>query len=171
MKNTLIAILLAVMVFAATGCKTSKQAIVTPPVKNDLALVAFAEQFKQARQDNRFVIVDFYTDWCKWCKVLDEKTYPDPKVQELLTKHFVFVKYNPENVISYDFNGTKADGQEVAKSFNVTGYPTTCFIDKDGYVVGTFAGFVPPETYVKILTFVTNGGYKKQPLDQYIQGL
>ena len=115
--------------------------------------------------------MDFYTDWCKWCKVLDEKTYPDPKVQELLVKHFVFVKFNPENSVSYSVNGKQVDGQGVSQSFDVQGFPTTCFLDKEGNVVGTFSGFVPPETYVKILNFVINGDFKKQSLDNFVNGM
>ena len=34
----------------------------------------------EARQSGKVLMVDVYTDWCEWCKVLDTKTYTDPKV-------------------------------------------------------------------------------------------
>ena len=42
------------------------------------------------------VMADFYTDWCGWCKKLDEDTYSDSKVNDLAGS-FVCVKINADS--------------------------------------------------------------------------
>jgi len=52
--------------------------------------------FVQAEKDRRFVILDLHAVWCHWCHVMDEKTYGDPKVQSLISKHYVAVSVDAE---------------------------------------------------------------------------
>ena len=36
--------------------------------------------YKEAKAQNKLIMVDVYTDWCSWCKELDKTTYTDKKV-------------------------------------------------------------------------------------------
>ncbi|MBK9566192.1 MAG: DUF255 domain-containing protein [Saprospiraceae bacterium] len=40
------------------------------------------------------ILVDGYTEWCGWCKVMDKKTFTDPALIEYLNKNFHVVKFN-----------------------------------------------------------------------------
>src|SRR5689334_3197011 len=42
------------------------------------------------------VLIDLYTDWCYWCKVMDKKTYTNSKVIAYINEHFYSVKLNAE---------------------------------------------------------------------------
>jgi len=88
-----------------------------------------------------------------------------------MDRSFVFEKYNPETAPSFDYNGKTYGGADVAGAFNVRGFPTILFLDRDGSTIGSIPGFVPPEIFVKILDFVAGGGYKKKPFDEFIRGL
>ena len=33
-----------------------------------------------AKSGNKVIVVDVYTDWCGWCKRMDQDIFPDPKV-------------------------------------------------------------------------------------------
>ena len=35
-----------------------------------------------AQQTGKMAVIDCYTDWCGWCKVMDKKTFSDPKIIE-----------------------------------------------------------------------------------------
>ena len=71
----------------------------------------------RAGNENRLVMVDFYTDWCQWCKRLDQNTFSDAHVQKAL-QQLVTVRLNAEK-----------DGREAAARFNVEGFPTLIFLD------------------------------------------
>ena len=34
------------------------------------------------------IIIDLYTNWCYWCKVMDKKTYNNEKVIKYINKNF-----------------------------------------------------------------------------------
>jgi thiol:disulfide interchange protein len=58
--------------------------------------IGYTEGMKKAKETNKPVMVDFYTTWCKYCKMLDETTYKDPAIVEILNKDFITIKINAE---------------------------------------------------------------------------
>lgn len=174
MKQAFIPVLLLTLVFSAISCEAAKKNV---PAKGGAATEAegqwlsFDQALAKAKAEKKFVVVDFYTDWCKWCKVLDQKTYPDPAVQAIIAKSFVLAKVNPEKDGSSQYLGRTVSNADLAQEFKVQGFPTTVYLDQDGALCGSFAGFVPPETYVKILAFIADGKYKEQSLDSFVNGL
>ena len=51
------------------------------------------------------VIVDIYTDWCKWCHVMDDKTFTDPDLIGYLNENYYMVKLNAESKKDLKFKG------------------------------------------------------------------
>ncbi len=90
----------------------------------------------RAGSEKKLVMVDFYTDWCKWCKQLDRTTLSDAEVQRALGG-FVSVRLNAEK-----------DGRDVAERFNVDGYPTILFLDARGGEVGRIPGYMEPGPFL-----------------------
>jgi len=97
----------------------------------------------QGRKDKKLIMVDFYTDWCGWCKKLDADTYTDPQVVKL-SRDLVALKLDAED---------KSEGQKAAAKYGVTGFPTILFLDPDqvdskaGGVAGKIVGYAPPEPF------------------------
>jgi len=56
------------------------------------------DRVRQAAADGgkRFVLVDFYTVWCRPCKKLDETTWKDQEVRDWLSKEAVCLKVDAE---------------------------------------------------------------------------
>lgn len=96
---------------------------------------SFDLALEQARAEKKIVMVDFFTHWCHWCKVLDEKTYSDPTVIEA-SRRMVNVKVNA---------GTYVD---IAQKYGVNAYPTILFLKPDGTVRTSVRGFKPPERFL-----------------------
>jgi len=126
-----------------------------------------------AKKENKIVMIDVFTEWCTWCKKLDEETYKDKKVIEL-SKEFINLKINPE---------TDKKGSEFLTKFKIEGYPTILFIDSSANQFSRIGGFLAGEAFSaqmeKILNLhknmnvyineVKNGEYKnaKTLLDFY----
>jgi thiol:disulfide interchange protein len=87
-----------------------------------------------ASSNNGVVIVDVYTDWCPWCKKMDQEIYSNPRVAAL-GAHDVFVKANAED---------GSMGETVARRYGVSGFPTTLIMDGDGNLLTSHAGFISP---------------------------
>jgi thiol:disulfide interchange protein len=90
----------------------------------------------RAGSEKKLVMVDFYTDWCGWCRRFDQNTLSDSNVQRAL-----------EGVVSVRLNAEK-DGREAAQRFNVDGYPTILFLNASGNEVGRIPGYLEPRPFL-----------------------
>ncbi len=98
----------------------------------------FAAAQSEAEKSGKLIMVDFYTDWCGWCKRLDKDTYSNEKVVEF-SKKIVSVKVNAEK-----------EGVELAKKYEVRGFPTILFLTAGGEQIGRMGGYNPPEPFLEI---------------------
>jgi thioredoxin-related protein len=99
---------------------------------------------EKARKEDKLVMVDFYTDWCYWCKVLEKKTFSDPVIKEKIKEKFILIRLNAE----------KQDGIELAKRYGIHSYPLCMFINPDKQVVSMVAGYAKPDYYGTLLDSV-----------------
>ncbi|HKV10897.1 MAG TPA: thioredoxin family protein [Thermoanaerobaculia bacterium] len=74
----------------------------------------YQKAMREAKEDGTPVAVYFYTDWCGYCKQLDEELLSTPGVQEPF-RYLVKVKINPEKGFAE---------QELAERYKVEGYPS-----------------------------------------------
>ena len=93
----------------------------------------------RAGSEDKPVMIDFYTDWCGWCKKLERETYTDTRVQEALSS-FVLVKLNGDR-----------EGRKLAANMGVRGYPTLVFLNPQGQEIGRIPGFMGPEPFLEEL--------------------
>ncbi len=90
----------------------------------------FEAGYQKAVKDKKILLVDAYTDWCGWCKVMDKNTYSDAGIIGKLNANFVAVKFNPEKARTYKFGNYTMTSDELlawlgrGRSY---GYPTSYF--------------------------------------------
>ncbi len=91
-----------------------------------------------AKTQDKPILIDFYTEWCGWCKRLDKDTYSNKEVQESLEK-FVCVKIDAE------------ENKALAKEYKVNGFPSTVFLRSSGQLIEVVPGYLPPQKFLKLL--------------------
>ncbi len=82
----------------------------------------------QAAQ-GRYVLLDFYADWCVSCKEMERFTFRDPQVQSKL-KQLVLLKA--------DVTANSAQDQALLKRFGLIGPPGTILFGPDGKEIRSF---------------------------------
>ncbi|OGJ89465.1 MAG: hypothetical protein A2487_12710 [Candidatus Raymondbacteria bacterium RifOxyC12_full_50_8] len=137
----------------------------------DLSWNNFTDGYAKIKGQKKAGIIDFYTDWCHWCKVMDQKTFNDPEVKKKLMGRFVSIRINPETskeVITYQ--GKVYTPMEFAGALGVRGFPAIAFINKKGDFITMLPGYIPPETFINILSYVDDECYEKQvSFDDYMK--
>jgi len=93
---------------------------------------------ERARSEGKPVLVNFYADWCVWCKRLEATTLRDSQVADLLSDRVV--------PVSLDVDG---DGKELSNQYRVDGLPTILVLDTDGREIGRIPGYMPPSGFLE----------------------
>lgn len=109
--------------------------VVTSPVNKVLGLKAehtlpFTRVKSVAELDNaikaangKFVMLDFYADWCTSCKEMEKLTFTDNQVKAALAN---------TALLQADVTDNTEDDQALLKRFGLFGPPGIIFFDKDG---------------------------------------
>jgi tetratricopeptide (TPR) repeat protein len=101
---------------------------------------------QRARQENKYVYIDFYATWCGPCKRLDSVTYPDEKVGGLLN-----------SMIAAKWDAEKEPWLAIATQYKVHAYPTLLVLAPDGKEVDRHLGFLDPEPFVTTIDGYRHG--------------
>lgn len=96
----------------------------------------------EAKQKQKYVLADVYTDWCGWCKKLDKDTFQDDQMVKYLKGKFICVKLNAE--------GSK-EGKAAAKKYHVHGFPCSLVFNTEGKFIGRLSGYMEPDKFQSAL--------------------
>ena len=124
---------------------------------------------EQAKASHKKILVDVYTNWCGWCKKMDEEVYTDPKIREYLSKNFVTVKMNAEAEGIIHYKGKAYSPAQLASAFGVTGYPATLFLKDDSDPITLLPGYMEAPMFIHVLSFVAENQYETKQFDQYLK--
>ena len=90
----------------------------------------------RAKDEGKPVLVNFYADWCVWCKRLDSTTLRDARVATFLQDQVV--------PLSLDVEG---EGRALSNEYRVDGLPTVIVLDGGGQEIGRIPGYRPPDSF------------------------
>jgi thiol:disulfide interchange protein DsbD len=104
-------------------------------------------ELANAKQLHKFVMLDFYADWCVACQEMEKNTFENPNVKGVL-KNIILLK---ADITSYD----DAD-QELAQRLKVIAPPTLLFYNPEGNELSSvrIVGKMEPEKFIQRLKVV-----------------
>jgi thioredoxin-related protein len=108
-------------------------------------LQSYTEAQRAARDTNRPLLVTFHRTDCEWCRKMEADTFTDPAVVSA----------------SHGYVCVRLDGRvetDLAKKYEVIGYPTTLAISSAGKVLGRLDGYAAPAEF---LGFMKDPGAQK----------
>ena len=145
------------------------------PASEKLAWMTLAEAREAMAKEKRPILIDLYTDWCGWCKVMDKKTYTNPRVIAYLQSHFYPVKLNAEtkeslrwNEKTYNFNAAnRTNDFALYLTYGRLSYPTTVILPLDNSGPQPVPGYLEPKELELVVRYFGEGKYGKQPFEEY----
>lgn len=119
-----------------------------------------SELLARANNENKLIFIDCYTDWCGWCKVLDEKVFCAGAVADTMNKYFVSTKLEMEK---------DSIGIILARKYAVMGFPTGLVLNKRGQLVAFLSGY--SENYLNRIMPIITAGLDQPIISGYSQNL
>lgn len=101
----------------------------------------FGKALRLAKTGDKLVMIDFYTDWCEFCKKMEMESFIDKEIVEL-AKKTIPVRINAEQQ------------RQISARYGVDRFPMILFVDKNGVVVGRIDGYVKPAEFAEQMSLV-----------------
>ena len=129
-----------------SGSGVEKKHLVFKRIKTEQDL---QREVAAAKAAGKYVMLDFYADWCTYCKQFEDYVFSNKNVQTLL-KDFV--------LLQADVTANDAADQALNKYTQVQAPPAILFFAKDGKEIRNYriVGNMDAETFIKHVTKVIN---------------
>ena len=131
---------------------------------------SFNQGYELALKEKKHLLVDFYADWCKWCKVMETETFTKPNIIGKLDADYIIARVYVDRSEKILFKGMNMSSEEFAGGMGVDSLPTLMFFDKNGEALTKIPGFLDEKAMLPILDYISSECYNKQvSFDEYIK--
>lgn len=135
------------------------------------------EALKLYQKAPRKFYIDVYTDWCGWCKRMDQTTYKDPVIAKILNNKFYPVKFNAESKEPVNFagkvfvntgNSSRSPHQlAIALLQGRMAYPSVAYLNEKLQLLTSVPGFFTAQNLEPILEYFATDSYKTMSWQDY----
>lgn len=173
MKNTMVA-LISMLWMLFTVTTAGAQETTTTKVN----WLTWDQAMDLYKKEKKKIMLDVYTDWCKWCEQMDKETFQQPAIAKYLNENYYPVRFDAEQKQSLKFKGkeykfVKNAGNRgyhelAAELLNgKLSYPSVVFLDADLNLIQTIHGFRSPEEFEQIITYFGKNFHMTTPWSSY----
>lgn len=117
-------------------------------------------EVEMKKSPKKFLLIDFYTDWCGWCKKMDISTFKEAEVIEHINKNYIPVKFDAETKQDVTFRGktykyvraSNGRGINSFAYFSLQGrlsYPAYAVMKNDGSMERILLGYMPKDKFLE----------------------
>ena len=117
----------------------------------------YEEGIQFAKQVNRPIMINFFSERCRYCRLMDKNTYTDLKVIKALNEKFVPIKVD-----------VKKHG-DLARMYRATYLPTIWFITPQEEGIAGLIGYRPPHDFILVLEYIGDGFYKEMEFEDFME--
>lgn len=105
----------------------------------------YEKALKKAQTEGKFIFVDAYTDWCGWCKIMDQKTFSHADVRAKMETYANCYRLEMEK---------ETVGQQLKMKYGIGLFPSFLVLTSDGRLHAIIEGFHEKDNWLQVLDSV-----------------
>lgn len=143
--------------------------------------MTFQEAVELNRTAPKKIFIDTYTDWCGWCKKMDQTTFQDSLVVAYMNENYYAVKLDAEMSDTIVFggytyvneggmNGRRGTHQLAAALLQgKMSYPSYVFMNEKNQLITVAPGYMDASQFLPVLKYIGTDAYLRQSFKDYIK--
>ncbi|HPL40564.1 MAG TPA: thioredoxin fold domain-containing protein [Syntrophorhabdaceae bacterium] len=116
----------------------------------------YKDELKRAEREDKPVILYFYSNYCRFCDLMDRDVLNDNEINPILKKDIVYIRVNVNKKT------------ELPRLYGIRGYPTTSLLDPSGKLIVQIPGYINKNVFKRILQFLKDKHYKAMTLNDFV---
>ncbi len=136
-----------IQLFLAMSLVASLCSAAEPERVSWLEDVPFSQVVREAQNSpERPILIDFYAQWCRPCKLLDVMVYNEAEVIDELA-----------DVLTFKVDIDKPEYRDLKEKFNISVLPTLVWLDERGRELDRFTGYQNKNEFLEIVRSIRQG--------------
>lgn len=143
--------------------------------------MSFEEAVERCANAPKMVFIDVYTDWCGWCKRMDQSTFANPVIAKYMNEHFYAVKFDAERQDTIAFNGHKFAGvmrpdgrkgsHQLAQAMlkGKMSFPSYVIMNEQMQIIQVIGGYQEAKQFEPMIHFFGDEAYKKMNGNEFLK--
>jgi thioredoxin-related protein len=137
--------------------------------------LSIEEAYAKQKITPKKVLIDVYTGWCGWCKVMDRETFTNAEVINYVNQNYYAVKLDAESkkiiklgtsVYKYD-ETNRSNEVAIALLQGKMSYPSIVYLDESFNMIQPVPGYMNAKDFHQIITYFGGNYHKKEQFENY----
>lgn len=125
-----------------------------------------------ARKKGKMVVIDVYTEWSGWSKLMEKNTYSKKRIIRYINENFCAVRFNAESSNAVTFNNLTYMGDSEGRYHTLAysllegnmDFPSTVFLDEELDVLLVVPGYMDTYRMEVVLHYFSEKAYLNEGL-------
>lgn len=143
--------------------------------------MSFEEAVERCAEQPKMVFIDVFTDWCGWCKRMDQSTFANPVIAKYMNEHFYAVKFDAERQDTLTFQGKqylsvmRPDGRKGSHQLAYAllkgkmSYPSYVIMDEQMQSIQVIGGYMEARQFEPMIHFFGDKAYKSMSGEDFLK--
>ena len=143
--------------------------------------MSFEEAVERCAEQPKMVFIDVFTDWCGWCKRMDQSTFANPVIAKYMNEHFYAVKFDAERQDTVSFQGRqylnvmRPDGRKGSHQLAYAllkgkmSYPSYVIMDEQMQTIQVIGGYMEAKQFEPMIHFFGDKAYKSMSGEDFLK--
>lgn len=153
------------------------QALSATTVSDTIKWMNMEDAMQVAAEKPMKIMIEVYTDWCVWCKKMDENTFQDEYIARYINENFYPIRFNAQQKEAVKFEGKvfkfvkSGNGgyHELAARLlkGRLSYPAIVFMDESSDLIQIISGYKSPMQFMQMITYFGEDRHRSTPWSTY----